>query len=211
VDPKFEHSREVLKQAIDKYENIAIACSFGKDSVVLVHLALTVKPDVQVFTVMTPYKPKETFEYKDMLAKEWNLNLAEFMAEDEVPEGLWNTDPDECCRILKVEPTKKAVAGLDAWVTGLRCTEGRTRTDYEEWEQKGDLMKVNPILQWTEADVWRYMAIHGIPVHPWYAEGYRSIGCAPCSSPGGELERDGRWKGTSKCGGECGIHTQQLK
>jgi phosphoadenosine phosphosulfate reductase len=113
--------------------------------------------------------------------------------------------------MLKVEPTREAVKNLDCWISGLRNTEGRTRKDYREIERKGDLIKINPILTWTEADVWRYMAFRKLDIHPWYKQGYRSLGCAPCSNPGGILERDGRWKGTSKCGGECGIHTNQLK
>jgi phosphoadenosine phosphosulfate reductase len=211
MDDKWEHSKNVIKECLNRYEKVAVACSFGKDSMVVVHLALQIKPDIPIFTVMTPYKPKETFEYKDKMIKLWNMNITEYRAKKKVPDGLWNTLPDECCRILKVEPTKEAVKDLDAWITGLRSTEGRTRTEYQEWELKGGLMKVNPILYWTEADTWRYMAVHQIPTHPWYAEGYRSIGCAPCSHPGGENERDGRWKGTSKCGGECGIHTHKLK
>jgi phosphoadenosine phosphosulfate reductase len=124
---------------------------------------------------------------------------------------IYEVDPDECCRLLKVEPTKVAVSSLDAWITGLRCTEGRTRVDYQEVEEKGGLIKINPILTFTEAEIWRYMSTRGIEPHPWYGKGYRSLGCAPCSGPGGELERDCRWRNTSKCGGECGIHTQRLK
>ena len=211
MDENWEHSKEVIRECLNRYEKVAVACSFGKDSMVVVHLAIHIKPDIPIFTVMTPYKPKETFEYKDKMTKLWNLNITEYRAKKSVPDGLWKTLPDECCKILKVEPTREAVKDLDAWITGLRSTEGRTRTEYQEWELKGGLMKVNPILYWTEADTWRYLAVNQIPVHPWYAEGYRSIGCAPCSSPGGVNERDGRWKGTSKCGGECGIHTQKLK
>jgi phosphoadenosine phosphosulfate reductase len=124
---------------------------------------------------------------------------------------LYEVDPDECCRLLKVEPTKVAVRNLDAWICGLRCTEGGIRKDYQEVENKGGLVKINPILTFTEAEIWRYIATRGIEPHPLYGEGYRSLGCAPCSYPGGELERSCRWKGTSKCGGECGIHTQILK
>ncbi|MDG6221058.1 MAG: phosphoadenylyl-sulfate reductase [Candidatus Thermoplasmatota archaeon] len=211
MDPKFQESLNTIREGIEKYDKIAVGCSFGKDSIVMLHLALQVKPDIPVFAVMTPHKPKETFEYRDMLTKKWNLNIKTYMSDQKVPEGLWETDPDQCCQILKVEPTREAVKELDAWFAGLRSTEGRTRVDYKTWEQKGPLMKINPILNWTEADVWRYMAVNQIPAHPWYALGYRSIGCAPCSNIGGEQERDGRWKGTSKCGGECGIHTQQLK
>ena len=206
-----KESLDIVREAVGKYDKIVVGCSFGKDSVVLVHLALQVKPDIPIFSVMTPYKPQETLDYKDKLTKLWNLNIKTYMSAEEVPEGMWNEDPDKCCQILKVEPTKEALKDYDAWIAGLRNTEGRTRKDYQVWEEKGGLMKVNPILYWTEADVWRYMAVNAIPVHPWYALGYRSIGCAPCSNIGGELERDGRWKGTSKCGGECGIHTQKLK
>jgi phosphoadenosine phosphosulfate reductase len=211
MDEKWEHSKNVIKECLNRYKKVAVACSFGKDSMVVVHLAINIKPDIPIFTIMTPYKPKETFEYKDKMTELWKLNITEYRSDKEVPDGLWKNLPNECCRILKVEPTREAVKDLDAWITGLRATEGRTRTEYQEWELKGDLMKVNPILYWSEADTWRYIAVQQIPVHPWYGEGYRSIGCAPCSSPGGENERDGRWKGTSKCGGECGIHTQKLK
>ena len=126
---------------------------------------------------------------------------------------LHSSDPDECCRILKVEPMKEAVKNLDAWITGLRHDEGETRRDYQIIEHRDEgLVKVNPILNWTEGDIWRYIAIHKIPVHPWYIKGYRSLGCAPCTTlpEMGENERMGRWRGTSKQGGECGIHTQQL-
>jgi phosphoadenosine phosphosulfate reductase len=129
----------------------------------------------------------------------------------ETGKAIYETDPDECCRLLKVDPTAVAVRNLDAWITGLRNTEGRTRVDYQEVENKGGLIKINPILTFTEAEIWRYMATRSIEPHPWYKKDYRSIGCAPCSNPGGHLERDGRWKDTSKCGGECGIHTQRLK
>jgi phosphoadenosine phosphosulfate reductase len=211
MDPKFEHSRNIIQECLNRYKRVGLACSFGKDSMVVVHLAISIKPDIPIFAIITPYKPKETIEYKEKITKLWNLNLTEYRAKKDVPDGLWKTLPDECCRILKVEPTKEAVKDLDAWITGLRATEGRTRTEYQEWELRGDLMKVNPILYWTEADVWRYFAIHQIPVHPWYERGYRSIGCEPCTAIGGENERDGRWAGTKKCGGECGIHTQTLR
>ncbi|MHA1221255.1 MAG: phosphoadenosine phosphosulfate reductase family protein, partial [Candidatus Heimdallarchaeota archaeon] len=140
-------------------------------------------------------------------------NIIEYMSKETVDPNLPKTDPDECCRILKVEPTKEAVKNLDAWICGLRNTEGRTRKDYKEIENKGGLFKINPILNWTELDIWRYIAINNIPVHPYYAKGYRSLGCEPCTIliSDDALEREGRWVGTSKCCGECGIHTQALK
>jgi len=132
-----------------------------------------------------------------------------------ISERLYETDPDKCCDILKVEPVKRAIDEMHVkcWVTGLRCTEGRTRTDFEEIEERDKgLIKLNPILIWKEREVWQYLALYQVPVNPLYAEGYRSLGCAPCTSiSSDENERSGRWIGTSKCGGECGIHTRPLK
>ena len=243
MEHKVEHAKELIREAIAQYPRIAVACSFGKDSLVVVHLAREVDPDIRVFSVMTQYKPRETFEYLKLMDEKWRLGTAVYMVADHAPGVLRNNgsvvdvrllpaeefnrkasqyadqtgkaihdaDPDECCRLLKVEPTKAAVSDLDAWICGLRSTEGRTREDYQEVEEKGGLIKINPILTFTEAEIWRYMSTRGIEPHAWYGQGYRSLGCAPCSNPGGELERDGRWQGTSKCGGECGIHTQTLK
>ncbi len=241
MEEKIEHAKELISGAIRKYPKIAVACSFGKDSMVTIHIAREVDPNIKIFAVMTQYKPIETFEYLRRMNKKMNLDTTVYMVADSVPEALkdgslevillpakefhqkasqikiqtgkeiYAINPDECCRLLKVEPTKVAVSSLDAWITGLRCTEGQTRVDYQEIEEKGGLIKINPILTFTEAEIWRYIATRSIVPHPWYGKGYRSLGCAPCSAPGGELERDFRWAGTSKCGGECGIHTQRLK
>jgi phosphoadenosine phosphosulfate reductase len=102
---------------------------------------------------------------------------------------------------------------VQCWVTGLRCTEGRTRTDFKEVEERDKgLIKLNPILIWKEREVWQYLALYQVPVNSLYKEGYRSLGCEPCTRiSSGEDERAGRWIGTSKCGGECGIHTRPLK
>ncbi len=238
---KIEHAKELIRDTLRNYQRVAVACSFGKDSMVTVHLAREVDPNIKIFSVMTQYKPRETLDYLRLMNKKMNLGTTVYMVADSIPEVLqddslevillpaeefrqkatqietqtglkiYETNPDECCRLLKVEPTKVAVSNLDAWITGLRCTEGRTRVDYHEVEDKGGLIKVNPILNFTEAEIWRYIATRGIEPHSWYGKGYRSLGCEPCSAPGGELERDCRWKNTSKCGGECGIHTQRLK
>jgi phosphoadenosine phosphosulfate reductase len=206
---KIKESKRIIRDAVESYPRTAVACSFGKDSMVILSLSLDVKPDIPVFSVLTPMKPPETFEFKDYCERELNLNLKVYMADREPIEGLWNTDPDQCCQIFKVEPTLQALKNLDAWITGLRRTEGRTRTDYEPIEPCNNTMKINPILDWTELDIWRYTAIFGVPVNPAYRKGYRSLGCAPCTRlvRDSETERAGRWKGTSKCGGECGIHT----
>ncbi len=241
MEEKIEHAKKLIEEAVRNYPRIAVACSFGKDSMVVVHLAREVDPEIKVFSVMTRYKPKETLDYLRLTNEKMDLGTTVYMVADSIPEALrgnslevvllptvefdekasqietqtgraiYQLDPDECCRLLKVEPTKVGLRSLDAWITGLRNTEGRTRQDYQEIEDKGGLIKINPILTFTEAEIWRYLATRGIEPHPWYGKDYRSLGCAPCSHPGGELERDGRWQDTSKCGGECGIHTQRLK
>lgn len=211
---KTNKAKALIEKAIETHkEKVAVACSFGKDSIVVVHLAMQVKKEVPVFSILTKFKPKETFEYKDKMQKLWNINLKVYQSKANVDPNLYKTDPYECCQVLKVEPTKEAVKNLDAWICGLRDTEGRTRKNYQEVEKKAHLIKYNPILKWTELDIWRYIAIHQIPVHPWYALGHRSLGCGPCTEliDDEELERAGRWLGTSKCGGECGIHTKTLK
>jgi phosphoadenylyl-sulfate reductase (thioredoxin) len=210
---KIEESKRIIREAIEKYPRTAVACSFGKDSMVVVSLAQQVKPDIPVFSVLTPMKPKETFDFKDHCEQEMDLNLKVYMADQEPIDKLWITNPDKCCQIFKVEPTLQALEDLDAWITGLRRTEGRTRTDYEPVEPCNGTMKINPILDWTELDIWRYTAIYGVPVNSAYQKGYRSLGCAPCTKlvKDYETERAGRWVGTSKCGGECGIHTMHKK
>lgn len=222
IATKTEAAGDVIRKSLARWGNRAgVWCSFGKDSMVTLHLALQVDPDVKVVAIMTRFKPQETFDYLRMMETRWKLNLRIYESDEVVPDDLPHTDPDECCRINKEIPTQQALHDFDAWICGLRRTEGRTRKDFEEVEQttrefmheEGIITKVNPILDWYEVDVWKYMAIHSIPVHPWYAMGYRSLGCAPCTHliDDDEAERAGRWKGTSKCGLECGIHTMNKR
>ncbi len=214
---KVEAAEELIREAMREHDKIAVACSFGKDSMVVLHIALRVNPEFPVFSVMTPFKFKETLHYKSLMTERWHLNIKTYM-DSFVGEqfDLYHTDPDACCQLYKVEPTKQAIHDmrLSAWITGLRRTEGRTRVNYGFVESRDGLVKVNPILDFTETDVWRYIGVNHIPVNPLYAQGYRSLGCEPCSrkeEDESETERAGRWSGTSKCGGECGIHSQSLK
>jgi len=141
--------------------------------------------------------------------------LKVYRNDEPVEPELYKTQPDRCCDLLKVIPTRQAIEDMKVtcWVTGLRCTEGRTRVDFQELEQRDEgLLKLNPILIWHEREIWQYLALNQVPVNPLYAEGYRSLGCAPCTRITNDAnERAGRWIGTSKCGGECGIHTRPLK
>jgi len=212
---KVERSLQLIREAYAEYgDRLVVANSLGKDSVAVWHLAKRVSPKIRGFIVTTRYKPAETIQFmQEQVVKYPELKV--FRSDAEIPDDLYRTDPDRCCEILKVEPTRRAIEEMNVacWVTGLRCTEGRTRTEFREIEYRDPgLVKLNPILIWYEREVWQYLALNGVEVNPLYAKGYRSLGCAPCTKIAlGANERAGRWIGTSKCGGECGIHTRPLK
>jgi phosphoadenosine phosphosulfate reductase len=212
---KVDRSLALIEQAYREYrDGLVVANSLGKDSVCVWSLAKRVNPGIRGFIVTTRFKPPETIQFMEKMVSIYP-ELRVFKNDQDIPPNLYQIDPDMCCYYLKVLPTRWAIEemGVKCWVTGLRCTEGRTRTDYEEVEERDrGLIKLNPILIWKEREVWQYLALNGVMVNPLYAQGYRSLGCAPCTHISSEEdERAGRWIGTSKCGGECGIHTRPLK
>lgn len=212
---KVERSKELIREAYKLYgDGLVVANSLGKDSVAVWDLAKRVNPKIRGFVVTTRFKPAETIKFMDELVARYPETKV-YKNDSAVANELYSIDPDKCCDILKVEPVKRAIEemGVKCWVTGLRCTEGRTRTDFKEVEERDKgLIKLNPILIWKEREVWQYLALYGVKVNPLYSEGYRSLGCAPCTHiTNDDNERAGRWIGTSKCGGECGIHTRPLK
>lgn len=212
---KVDRSLELIEQAYKEFgEGLVVANSLGKDSSVVWHLAKRISPEIRGFIVTTRFKPPETKKFmREEIQRYPELQV--FENKQDITDKLYQTDPDKCCELLKVIPTREAIETMDVtcWITGLRCTEGRTRTNYKEIEELDkDLIKLNPILIWYEREIWQYLALNQVPVNPLYAEGYRSLGCLPCTKiTQGQDERAGRWIGTSKCGGECGIHTRPLK
>jgi len=212
---KVDRSLALIEEAYQKYGNsLVVANSLGKDSVAVWDLAKRVNPKIRGFIVTTRFKPPETVKFMYEVANCYP-ELKIYKSDKQIAERLYETDPDKCCDILKVDPLKRAIEelGVSCWVTGLRCTEGRTRTDFKEVEERDKgLIKLNPILIWKEREVWQYLALYGVKVNPLYGQGYRSLGCLPCTQiTNDDNERAGRWIGTSKCGGECGIHTRPLK
>lgn len=212
---KVDRSLALIKEAYEKYgDGLVVANSLGKDSVCVWDLAKKISSKIQGFIVTTRFKPKETIQFMyEMVDKYPELKI--YKSDAKIPDKLYETDPDKCCDILKVEPTRRAIEEMNVkcWITGLRCTEGRTRTDFKEVEERDKgLIKLNPILIWKEREVWQYLALNRVNVNPLYGQGYRSLGCAPCTRiTADDYERSGRWFGTNKCGGECGIHTRSLK
>jgi len=212
---KVDRSLDLIADARREFgDGLVVANSLGKDSCVIWDLAKRVDPKIRGFVVTTRFKPPATKQFMKEIVARYPETLI-FKNDIEIPDELYKTDPDECCDLLKVQPVRWAIEqmGVSCWLTGLRCTEGRTRTDYLEREERDEgLIKLNPILPWEEREVWQYLALYEVPVNPLYAEGYRSLGCEPCTHlTAGGSERDGRWLDTSKCGGECGIHTRPLK
>jgi phosphoadenosine phosphosulfate reductase len=207
--------QEILRWACAQYECLCVAASFGKDSVTLLHMLHDIRPDLDVVFLNTGYDFPETETFINRLRSEWNLHIREFtplisVAEQDQTRGadLYQTDPDSCCGIRKVEPMTRALREYDAWITGLRRDETEHRRGIRVVEADNRPVKINPLAAWTADDIWNYIRGNHVPYHPLYDQGYVSLGCKPCTLAGtwGRFERAGRWAGTSKQGGECGIH-----
>lgn len=182
---------------------------------VLVDLAATVRPGVPVLFLDTGYHFAETIGTRDAVESVYDVTVVNVVPEHTVAEqdrllgkDLFSRDPGECCRLRKVVPLRRALSGYSAWVTGIRRVESPTRAAAPliSFDEAFNLVKVNPLATWTDADMQAYIEDRGILVNPLVEEGYPSIGCAPCTSrPNqGEDPRSGRWQGRSKT--ECGLH-----
>ena len=192
---------------------IAAVSSFGAESAVLLHMVASVDPDVPVVFTNTQKMFGETLAYRDELAERLGLtDLRVFRPDPRVLRlkdgtGLrWSYDPDGCCEQRKVEPLARALAPFDAWISGRKGFQAGTRRALPRIEEEAGRLKINPLADWTKADLDGYFAAHDLPRHPLEAQGYPSIGCAPCTSKvrPGEDFRAGRWRGWDKV--ECGIH-----
>ena len=212
--------QEILEWAIREYgDDIAMSCSFQTQSMPLLHMATRLKPDIRVFFLDTGYHFWETHEFRERIQHEWNLNVIDLRRDPRwdvfarpIARTLPFNDPNLCCYIHKVQPMQRAVNSVWAWISGIRRdqTEQRAYAKILELQDDG-LIKVNPLLNWTSADVNRYITEHDLPAHPLLEKGYRSIGCAPCTVAVGDSDSDraGRWAGRGKT--ECGLHTDMFK
>lgn len=191
----------------------AIVSSFGAESAVLLHLIGCIQPDIPVIFLDTGKHFPETLAYRDTLIAAIGLTNVinvtpdpALLASRDATDLRWSYDPDGCCDIRKVIPLKRALARFDAQYTGRKGFQSATRTDLPRFEVEAGRLKVNPLADWDKARIDAYMAAHALPVHPLVAQGYPSIGCAPCTSrvQPGEDPRSGRWRGWDKV--ECGLH-----
>lgn len=205
---------EVLTWAAATFgDRIAVASSMADTA--LPHLVAGHIPGVDVLFLDTGYHFAETLATRDEVARRVEVSIRNIrpgltVAEQDGQYGadLFARDPASCCAMRKVEPLTAALAGYDAWVTGVRRSESPTRahTAVVEWDETFGLVKVNPLVGWSDADVESYLAKHDVPVHPLLAQGYPSVGCAPCTRAvnDGQDARSGRWSGFTKT--ECGLH-----
>jgi phosphoadenosine phosphosulfate reductase len=185
-------------EAAAQHERLVFLCSFQKEESVILDELVRIAPHARVVTIDTGVLFPETLATWRAFEERFGLKV-----EIEDASGPW-TGPEQCCGAAKVDALERALAGADAWITGIRREQSDTRAHAElvETDAKRGILKYNPLAFWTEKDLWRRISDHDLPYHPLHDQGYASIGCAPCTLPGDG--REGRWAGIAKT--ECGLH-----
>ncbi len=216
--------QELLEWALERFSpRIALSTAFQIDGVALIDMAYELDEEIQVFSVDTGRLPAESYTLIEQLRERYPRMRLELLSPEprqltrmvarHGPNLFYRSVENRllCCNVRKVQPLIKHLAGLDAWITGLRRDQWASRTDIRKIEidhDHGAIVKLNPLAEWTEDEVWDYVREHDVPTHPLYARGYTSIGCAPCTravAPG-EASRAGRWWWETNAPKECGIH-----
>jgi phosphoadenosine phosphosulfate reductase len=195
--------------------SIEMASGFGPEGMALIDIATTVTSSLKVFTIDTGFLFPETYQLIEEVERRYGIRVDRVKprltpdAQAEVyGDALWATNPDQCCSLRKVEPLKEKLSGLRAWITAIRRDQTKFRANAKkvEWDQKFQLVKINPIANWTNDDVWDYIQANNVPYNPLHDLNYTSIGCTHCTRAvrPGEDPRAGRWAGFQKT--ECGLH-----
>lgn len=223
-----KNPRFILKKALALFDNIAVSFS-GAEDVILLDMALAIRPDITVFTLDTGRLHPETYRFIERVRKHYGVQI-EMLTPDRVildgfvkQKGLFSFYEDgheECCRIRKVEPLRRRLATVDAWITGQRRDQSLdTRQDILEVHfdsvfstAKNQLVKFNPLLNWRSAQVWDYIEAHQVPHNELHSRGFISIGCEPCTRPvlPNQHERAGRWWWEESTKKECGLHVSKI-
>ena len=233
MDFKNKHPREIIRWAVDWFgERLFIVTSLQINTIAILDMAYKLNPNIHVITIDTGRLPDSTIEYQFKIRKlypeaNWKVvspdqqevdKMVKEKGRDLFYESVANRY--QCCNIRKVRPLTKALNEADAWISGLRRDQWATRSSVEKIEtdhKHGGIIKLNPLADWTEEDVWAYLCRHKVPAHPLYKKGYTSIGCAPCSRPvqGNKEKRIGRWwweqDAPKECGINCRIQINELK
>jgi len=206
----------VLGWAFETFgRSVAISSAFGVEGMVLIDMASRVHPDFRLFTVDTDFLFPETYNLMDQIEQKYGIAIERVYSllspeeqADRHGEALWMRDPDQCCNLRKVEPLRRKLGELSAWITSIRRdqTSARSGARKIEWDAKFGLLKINPIVDWNAKQVWRYIHDHDVPYNRLHDQDYPSIGCTHCTRAvrPGEDPRAGRWPGFAKT--ECGLH-----
>jgi phosphoadenosine phosphosulfate reductase len=218
LQTKIDAVRAVLERTLTAESGVCLTCSFQAEDVLLTKLAIELDARLPILFLDTGYHFAETYTYRDQIARDWNLNLINLLPRKTVAEQenefgkLYESAPDQCCKLRKVEPLFEALANYRVWLTGLRREQARSRAALEESAPftlpgGAQILKLAPLASWTTRDVWYACEQLGIPRLSLYERGYSSIGCEPCTllplDPNDP--RSGRWAGRKV---ECGIHIQ---
>jgi phosphoadenosine phosphosulfate reductase len=220
-----QEPQDIIRWALTAFApgRVALCTSFQIDGMAILDMAWRIDPDVRIFTVDTGKMPAETHALIEQVRRRYTRDIEIYRPDDADVAALVEPYGEDlfrqsvplrlqCCEVRKVRPLARVLCDLDAWITGLRRDQSATRSNIRKIEldhSHGGIVKVNPLADWTEAQVWDYVRANDVPYHPLYDQGYRSIGCAPCTRPvpPGADGRAGRWwwegAGTPK---ECGMH-----
>lgn len=216
-------AEEVLSWSLERFHpKIALASSFSAEDVVIIDVLCRLVKEPRIFTLDTGRLPQETYNLIDAIRERYGIKVEVYFPKTEYVEkmtrehgvNLFYKSVDYrvlCCEVRKVEPLKRALSGLEAWITGLRREQAPSRAHVpkiEVDEAHGGILKINPLADWTKKQVWDYILNHELPYNKLYDHGYTSIGCAPCTRPikSGEDDRAGRWWWEEQTIRECGLH-----
>lgn len=217
VDDTYKGALQTLQWAYDTYgDEVVYACSFGIEGIVLIDLIAKVKRDAKIVFLDTNKHFDETYEVIEKVKVRYpqlriELKQPKLTLEEQAKaygENLWETEPNQCCKVRKIEPLDESLREAIAWISGLRREQGPTRanTNFINLDKRFESIKICPLIHWTWKDVWRYVSRNELDYNVLHDRGYPSIGCAPCTNPAFTEEdlRAGRWSGQGKT--ECGLH-----
>jgi phosphoadenosine phosphosulfate reductase len=207
----------ILAWAVDQAPRVAFSTGFGAEGCVLVHLIASAGLPIDILTLDTGVLFPETHTLWRALEDKYRIGIRAVRPRQTIDEqaasfgpALWERQPDECCRLRKVEPLRDVLKNVDVWITAIRRdqTPERATSPVAELDDRYGLIKVNPLVRWTMKDVWRFLHANDVPYNSLHDAGYPSIGCWPCTTPvaAGEDPRAGRWRGHQK--NECGLHVE---
>lgn len=221
-------AEDVLRWALENYKDkVALASSFGAEDVVLIDKMVRIDPEARIFSLDTGRLPEETYELMEKIREKYGIKIELYYPDTKAVEemvkkygpNLFYQSVDSrklCCQVRKVEPLTRALSDLSAWVTGLRREQSVTRTEVKKAEidqANNSIVKINPLADWTEKQVWAYIKENGVPYNALHDRNFPSIGCAPCTRAikPGEDTRAGRWWWETPDQKECGLHERPVK